>query len=238
MRNFEQGSRDYDPSYDVERLAGDTESSRERSIDMRRENEVFADHERLDNARDTDNQLALLRESLSEDVDGIIHLSIPAYVYDFMTNPFLGMGPTVRRTYEISRHIDVVFLHRFMYHDILVCGIRSREHTDERGRAAFVKHIRDTGGMILDGDEADMYDFLAMRFSPYVASDTTAAWFTRYHKQEPYSRERPQWPIDVWMIYDADAYEPVGGNGDFRRAYRLRSGYDRRASLLGIAQIN
>jgi hypothetical protein len=238
MRSFEHSSTDYDPSYDAERLAGETELSGGHEIDRRRESEVFSDHERLDNARDTDDRLAALRESLSEDVDGIIHLTIPAYAYDFATNPFVGMGPKVRRTYEISRHIDIVFLHRFMYQDILVCGIRSREHVDEIGRAAFVAHIHDTGGLIIDGDATEGYDFLAMHFSPYVASDTTAPWFTRYHKQEPYSVEHPHWPIDVWMIYDADAYERIEGPDDFRCTYRLRDGYDRRASLLGVAQIN
>lgn len=235
---MERGAPDYDPSYDPERLAGDSEKSHEREVDVRLENEVFTDHERIDGVRDTDSQLVQLRETLSEDVDGIIHLAIPAYDYDFTTNPFIGMGPNVRRTYEVSRHIDVVFLHRFMYQGILVCGIRSREYVDEGGRTAFVKHIRDTGGVILDADGRRGYDMRAMNFSPYVASDTTAAWFTLYHKQEPHSGERPQWPIDVWVIYDADAYELTGESIDFRRSYRLRSGFDRRASVLGIAQIN
>jgi len=238
MRSMEHGTSDYDPSYDPERLAGDSEKSHEREVDVRLESEVFTDHERIDSARDTDSQLVQLRETLSEDIDGIIHLVIPAYDYDFTTNPFIGMGPGVRRTYEVSRHIDVVFLHRFMYQSILVCGIRSREYVNENGRGAFVKHIRDTGGVVIDTDDSRGYDVLAMNFAPYVASDTTAAWFTLYHKQEPLSAERPQWPIDVWMIYDADAYEQVGESIDFRRAYRLRDGFDRRASLLGIAQIN
>jgi hypothetical protein len=235
---MEHGTPDFDPSYDPEWLAGDDEKSRERESDTRLENEIFADHERLDNRNDQDDQLAQLRDTLSEDVDGIIHLSIPAYEYDFTTNPFIGMGPEVRRTYEISRHIDVVFLHRFMYQDILVCGIRSREYVDERGRAAFVRHIRDTGGVLIDTAHNEGYDILAMNYAPYVASDTTAPWFTLYHKQEPRAAERPHWPIAIWMIYDASAYERVGESPDFRRAYRLRSGYERRASLLGIAQIN
>lgn len=237
---MEHGAVDYDPSYDPERLAGDAEKSFEHEVDMRHESDVFDDHERVDTIRNSDGQLARLRDTLSEDVDGIIHLTIPAYSYDVMTNPFVGMGPEVRRTYEISRHIDVVFLHRFMYQNILVCGVRSREYVDEGDRSAFVKHIRDTGGGVLDdGNVSRDYDILAMRFSPYVASDTTAAWFMLYHKLSPHSLDRPQWPIDVWMIYDANAYDRVSvRDSDFREGYRLRHGYDRRASLLGVAQIN
>jgi hypothetical protein len=222
------------PGRDPERGLGGGE--REPSIDLRSEHEIFTDHERIDNARDVDDELAKLRDTLSEDSDGIIHLAIEDYRYDFSTNPFVGMGPEVRRTYAISRHLDVVFLHRFMYQDILVCGVRSREYTDEAGRAAWVARASEAGGV--RPEDGANYDFLAMKFAPYVASDTTAAWLTLYHKQEPYSRDRPHYPVDVWLIYDASAYEQVDGVGDFRHTYRLRDGYSRSASLLGIAQIN
>ena len=216
---------------------GERAHEKEPLIDSRYENELFADHERIDNAKDIDSQLAQLRDTLSEDRDGIIHLYIPAYDYDFGVNPFVGMGPRVVRTYAISRHLDVVFLHRFMYQDILVCGLRSREFVEERNRADYVKHIARTGGVPLSTDSVSAYDFAAACFTPFVASHTTAAFFTLYHKQLPGAAERPQYPIDVWVIYDAHAYEPVE-SVDFRRGYRLRSGYDRRASLLGVAQIN
>ena len=120
------------------------EHAPEDDVDLRTEFEVFKDHERLVTGKDTDDGLALLRDTLAEDNDGIIHLDIPPYQYDFAANPFIGMGPEVTKTYEISRYLDVVLLHRFMFQDILVGGIRSRELVDERGRAAFVKHIRET----------------------------------------------------------------------------------------------
>ena len=234
-RSFEFDRSDRDARYNPEiRLSGAEKEQDE--IDLRRETDVFADHERLD-GEDDETQLAKLRDTLAEDAEGIIHLEIPAYRYDFTLNPFVGMGPDIIRTYQISRHLDVVFLHRFMFHDILVAGFRSRDYVEETGRAAFVKHIRDTGGIVLQADNTQ-YDFLAIRFAPYVASDTTAAFFTLYHKQEPHSAERPHYPIDVWAIYDAQAYDEVDASYDFRRAYRLKDGYDRRASLLGIAQIN
>lgn len=239
MKNFEHGHYEQDPSYDPERLEGDAERSAEKepSVDLRHESELFADHERIDNAKDIDTQLARLRDTLSEDKDGVIHLTIPAYDYDFATNPFVGMGPHVVRTYEISRHLDVVFLHRFMYQNILVCGIRSREFVGEKGRAAFVRHAVQTGGVRVVADEHVDYDFAAVLFAPFAQWHTTAAFFTLYHKQMPHVAERPHYPIDVWLIYDADAYREVEAV-DFRRGYRLREGYDRRSTLLGVAQIN
>lgn len=210
----------------------------EYEVDLRTEFEVFSDHERLDTGKDMDDDLVRLRDTLAEDSDGIIHLDLPAYAYDFATNPFVGMGPNVTKTYEISRYLDVVFLHRFMFQEILVCGVRSREFVGEAGRAAFVKHIRDTGGfpVSVDGGEPIIK---ALEFLPFMSYHTTGAVFRLYHTLQPHSEERPHYPIDVWLIFDAKAYEAAGEEEtDFRRAFCLKPEYDRRAALIGVAQIN
>lgn len=240
MNSIERGRFERDPSYNPERLEGrgvEQEQTHDNEVDLRHESELFKDHERIDSSGD-DAELSRLRDSLTEDIEGILHLTIPEYDYNFATNPFIGMGPRVRRTYAISRYLDVVFLHRYMFQDILVCGLRSRAFVDERGRPAFVKHLRDTGGIPISLTTADSYDFLALKCAPYVPSDTTAAWFALYHKQEPLSLESPHYPVDVWVIYDANAYQEVPNVGDFRKAYRLKPGYNRQTSVLGIAQIN
>ena len=230
-RNFESGfGNNFESEYpdDNENL----------EVDLRSEHEIFADHERIDNGKDIDDQLAQLRDSLSEDSDGIIRLEIPAYAYDFSTNPFVGLGANHTKTYEISRFIDVVFLHRFMYQDIIVCGLQSRKFVEEQGRAAFVKHIRDTGGVPLDADENFAYEILGVEFAPFMQFHSTDAFFRLYHTIGGRVVERPHFPLDVWLIFDAHAYEKVEGSPDFRQGYRLLQGFSRRASLLGVAQIN
>ena len=87
-------------------------------------------------------------------------------------------------------------------------------------------------------DQDKGYDFLAQKFSPFVASDTTAPVFRLYHKEQPYSLQIPHHPLDIWMIFDSSAYEEVGESPDFRGAYRLKDGYDRNSSLLGVAMVN
>lgn len=226
------------PGMEPERLEkGKGRSPEEESaVDLRSEHEIFRDHERLD-AQDKEDGNSLDADELAETKDGIIYIAIPAYDYDFSTNPFVGMAPHMTYTYEVSRHLDVTFLHRFMYQDIVVCGLRSREFVPEQKRAAFIKHIRQTGGVPQVADSDVPYEFAGVKFSPYVEYHTTAAFFARYHKQPPLSEERPHYPLDVWMIFDANAYEEVAPV-DFRRGYRLRPGYERRSALLGLAQIN
>lgn len=232
-RNFES-SFNFTPN--PEWIPDEHESDKE-YVDLRHESEVFLDHERIDNHKDVDDELAQLRDQLSEDTDGIIHIDIPAYRYDFANNPFVGMGPNRTKTYEISRYVDIVFLHRFMYQEIIVCGLQSRKFTNEAGRAAFIKRIRETGGLPLNRDGSEP-EVLGRAFVPYMPYHTTDAFFRLYHTVMPRVAERPHYPLDVWLIFDENAYQEVDGSPDFRQAYRLRRGFDRRASLLGVAQIN
>ena len=237
MRNFESGGFDFYSNREKP-SGGERERANELDdIDLRPESEVFQDHERIDNGKDLDDQLIALRDQLSEDTDGIIHIDIPAYRYDFADNPFVGMGPNRTKTYESSRYVDIVFLHRFMYQEIIVCGLQSRKFTNEIGRAAFIKRIRETGGLPLNRDGSEP-EVLGRAFVPYMSYHTTDAFFRLYHTVMPRVAERPHYPLDVWLIFDENAYQEVDGSPDFRQAYRLRQGFDRRASLLGVAQIN
>ena len=151
MRNFESGSFDFYSNREKPSGGERERASELDDIDLRPESEVFQDHERID-SKDLDNQLIALRDQLSEDTGGIIHIDIPAYRYDFADNPLVGMGPNRTKTYEISRYVDIVFLHRFMYQEIIVCGLQSCKFTNEAGRAAFIKRIRETGGLPLNRD--------------------------------------------------------------------------------------
>lgn len=227
--------KDFWPGYDAERAEG---GEKEPSVDLRNESEVFRDHERLKNTED-ETFLKMARDRLAEDVDGVMRISLDAYEYDFSTNPFVEHGPRAVKTYSIARYLDVTFLHRYICQNILVCGIRSREFTNERGRAKFIKRLLETGGDAVRDDDAK-FDFLALKFVPYFTSDSTLELFDFYHKLSPHADERPQYPIDAWVIYDANSYEPIAKprGDDPRIAYRLRPGFDRRQSVLGVAQIN
>lgn len=233
---MERGGHERWRGYDSERQR---ESDERLEVDLRRESEVFGDHERMESRYKTDQQIAALRDQLAEESDGILRISIPEYTYNIARNPFIGMGPRVIRLYSIARHLDVIFLHRFMYGDILVCGIRSGDYVEPRRRGKFVEHIRDTGGLPIEGVGDQDYDFEALRFSPYVASDSTMPLLELYHKSELHAGDRPHHPVDVWIVYDGTCYEACGAGAITQTArYRLRPGYARAASMLSIAQIN
>ncbi len=236
MGNFERGF-DFNSANNPEHeFDSKMNAERETSVDLRMESELFQDHERVDSQKDIDEKLARLRDTLTEDYDGIIHLDIPEYHYDFMTNPFVGTDAERRRTYAISRYLDVVFMHRFLFQNIIVCGLQSRKFVDDNHRGEFVKHIRERGGIPIEPGVP--YDILGQRFMPLMTSSTVTAMFYLYHKQPPRSLEIPQYPLDIWLVYDAESYRIAEGSPDFRQAFTLHRNHSRQASLLGLAQIN
>lgn len=235
-------SIEFEPSYNPETTRTGWEDRKDlgkMNIDLHREDEVFADHERL-GQQEEDALRALARESIAEESDGILRLTITDYNYSFEHNPFVGMGSNVKRVYQIARYLDVTFLHKFMYHDILVTAVSSYDYVKAYKRGEFVKRIKETGGSALQIDESKPYDFAALRFSPYVASDTTLPFFEQFHKTEPHASKRPHHPLDVWLVYDANAYQEnaTKNTTSSMRTYALKKDYDRPRSLLAIAQIN
>ena len=206
---------------------------------MRNESEIFRDHERLE-VNDTEDQSKILDDDqLAEEKDGVLYVPIPVYDYDTKYNPFLGMGPNTIRLYSVARHLDVMFLHRFMYGNILVRGLRSGDYVKKYQRKKFIKHIQESGGLPVSQMSEQGYDFEALRFSPYAASDTTMPLFEWYHKSEQHAGDRPHHPVDIWIVYDINAYQQLSeeSNGKVAR-YKLLPDYDRRSSLLAIAVIN
>lgn len=213
--------------------------SDENDLDLRNENEVFRDHERLADDVLSDAALKSEWESLADEEDGVLYIKLPVYRYDTSYNPFLGMGPRTIRLYSISRHLDVTFLHRFMHGDILVRGLRSGDYVPLHQRKKFIKHIKETGGLPVIQTGETGYDFEALRFAPYVASDTTMPVFEKYHKSDEHSGDRPHYPVDIWLVYDINAYEQVSVEMDNKAArYKIRQDYDLQSSLLALAVIN
>jgi len=233
MPSFESPGFNYEKNHEIFKEAV------EDGVDLRGEGEIFRDHERLDQ-NDNDNQSVLAeKDKLAEEKDGILYVPIESYKYDTKYNPFLGMGPHTIRLYSISRYLDVTFLHRFMYGDILVQGLRSGDFVPIHSRAKFIENIKETGGLSIDAQGSTDYDIEALQFSPYVASDSTMPVFELFHKSDKHSGDRPHLPVDVWLVYDKNAYKQVGERSTYNTSpYKLLDSYDRKSSLLAIAAIN
>lgn len=169
--------------------------------------------------------------------DGVTYISIPEYRFDSSRNPFVEMGVNRERPYGIARYLDITLLHQFVIGDILICGVRSKDF-ELLNRKDLIRQIQESGGPPINDLSAD-YDFEALGFSPYISSFSTLPVFNLYHKNSPHAEKIPHYPIDIWMIFDINAYEQVSkGQVAGVNRYRLRPDYDRHSSLLSLAVIN
>lgn len=169
--------------------------------------------------------------------NGVTYIDIPKYRYDKSSNPFIQKGADREKPYGIARYLDIAMLHQFINADILICGVRSSDF-GTLNRRELIERIRESGGLPVIDEDQD-YDIEAMAFSPFVGYFTTLPFFDLYHTDPRYAEEIPHPTVDIWLVFDINAYEWVGeGQTNRIGRYKLSSDYDRLASLLAVAVIN
>ena len=203
---IERGRYEQDPSYDPERLAGDTEKSPEkleRDVFGEHENEsgVFRDHEFDPQSED---------EDISEYVKlgKIVHILIPEYEYTTGGNPFAFDAKQPRDLASVAEKLNKEIRERFEGKNILVRAVQSGHFTLRRGQ--LVKSIVAHGGdhVFRRADKA-AGDIYALGFKPWTSESTVLKTLEGFHKFKPKSEERPHYPVDIWMVFDAASYENV-----------------------------
>lgn len=203
---IERGKYEQDPSYDPERLVSDTEKSAEkleRDVFGEHENEsgVFKDHE-LDPQNED--------EDVSEYVKlgKIVHLAIPEYKYDIKENPFAFDAEQPRDVAPIADRLNVEITERFEGKNILVRAVQCGHFTLQRHQ--LIKSIVAHGGdqVFRRGNEVSDTIY-ALGFEPWTKESTVLKTLEGFHKFKPKSEERPHYPVDIWMIFDAENYENV-----------------------------
>lgn len=201
---IERGRYEQDPSYDPERLVGDTEKSPEkleRNVFGEHENEsgVFKDHE-LDPQNED--------EDVSEYVKlgKIVHIAIPEYGYDIKENPFAFDAEHPEDITSVASRLDNEIRERFEGENILVRAVQSGHFTLQRHQ--LIKSIVAHGGdhVFRRGDEVTDTIF-ALGFEPWTKESTVLKTLEGFHKFKPKSEERPQYPVDIWMVFDASEYK-------------------------------
>jgi len=203
---IERGRYEQDPSYDPERLVGDTEKSPEkleRDVFGEHENEsgVFKDHELDPQSED---------EDVSEYIKlgKIVQVAIPEYEYDIEGNPFAFDAEQPREVAPIADRLNAEIAERFEGKNILVRAVQSGHFTLQRNQ--LIKSIVAHGGdhVFRRGDEVSDTIY-ALGFEPWTKESTVLKTLEGFHKFKPKSEERPHYHLDIWMIFDAENYENV-----------------------------
>jgi|GEM_PF-550497 len=178
---FEASSFELDPSYDPERLEGSVEQLKEQA--PRDSGEIVA-------------KQPIARAP-------VYTVSIRDYTFDTTTNPFafdavepLSIGP-------IADAIDTAIrTHVAIDRPALVRGIQAGKHGGHT-RQELVSSI-----LVNGSDHYDTTHATDLHAAPY-ADGTIASILGGFHVWKPKCEDRPQHIVDIWMVFDASAFDNI-----------------------------
>ncbi|NLA42930.1 hypothetical protein GX865_02105 [Candidatus Saccharibacteria bacterium] len=131
----------------------------------------------------------------------------------------------------------------FKGYSILLRGVQSAYH--DISREDFIKEILRTGTDRIGGQESlvDDIDFYAAYYDSFSTDDDVARLFGGFHTFKPKCEQRPQYPADIWLVYDATRYMNVSyihprHNVVARDGWRLAKGSNMSQTLKAIYVIN
>lgn len=213
-KSFEEGGYEQDPGYDPERP-----DSLEK-IELPRHS---------DDAKETAPQEAILQ----------LAVEIPEYTFHESENPYRFDASPQASLSRIAHPIDAVLSHYFTDKSILLRGFQSAKHS-ERTRGELLRFIMVNG---LEYELKESEAIYAAEYAPFDNSSSVESILAGFHTYKPKCDELPQYPVDIWMIYDASRYEAAPymhpRHGVLTRdRYQLMPGYIRRETLKACLVVN
>jgi len=131
-------------------------------------------------------------------------IKIDGYTFDLVTNQYDYISEIVPSITldDISKHIGLEIDNLFEKQNLLIRGIQSGKH--DLSKDDLVQEIVNNGREYENTTEPD-----TIFAAPYERAVTVQHILEGFHKYKPKSEERPQHPVDIWMIFDSRAYENV-----------------------------
>lgn len=180
----------------------------------------------------------------------IVKLTADTYRFNTNDNPYAFDFKELKGLEDIAESLDETILERFNGRNILLRMIQSGKHADKISRKELIDYILETGSDYHQDESTNAsqapdaeIDIYAARFNPFDKGTSTLKLFESFHKWKPKCEERPQYPVDIILVYDYDSY----GNIKYKHprygveaddAYKLKNGKSRTDSLLGVFVIN
>lgn len=134
----------------------------------------------------------------------IIRTTIPKYVFVGDSNPYAFNANSPKSLSEIASKIEHTIKDNLNTQNTLIRGIQSGYHK-KISRDELINLILKNGQDTYD-DNADMSGIIhAVPFEDGVVEQILSG----FHVYKPKCEELPQYPVDIWMVFDANAYENV-----------------------------
>lgn len=133
-----------------------------------------------------------------------ITLQINEYCFRINDNPYEKTGkqqaiPLSEVAHKVSDAIDSLPANNL---GLLVRGVQSQKH--EITKDLLKERILENGIELEDTERHDM-----IFATPYSGESTILQILEGFHKYKPKCEERPQYIVDIWMIFDLDTYDNI-----------------------------
>lgn len=168
---FEASSFEFDPSYDPERLDGNSEKS-------------------LDTQTSPSSAIPVVR------------VVLPEYIFDTSTNPFAWNAENQQPLTKVAHNIANALQQHFDMTDTIIRGVQSAHHQMPRDELIdlIVKN-----GPDVHNSPANNTEIFAQEFGDQAVSEIIRG----FHVFKPKCDERPQHPVDIWMVFDKNSFESI-----------------------------
>jgi len=141
-------------------------------------------------------------KSISDTSIPVIFVDIPVYHFDPSSNPFAWDTTDRKQTDDIVVTIDRALRQSFAMDHTLIRGVQSGHHKLDRQKLleAILENGSDTYNEL--SEARDMY---AKQFS----YEMLRSIIDGFHVFKPKCKERPQYPVDIWMVFDKNAFDNI-----------------------------
>ena len=133
----------------------------------------------------------------------VIPILIPEYIYDISSSPFAHDLQLPRSIEPLADAISTAVQGSFAMNNVLVRGIQSGKH-HEISRAGLIDSIIQNGSDI----HKNTYDMTEI-FAADYGNNTISSILGGFHVWKPKCREMPHYPVDVWMVFDKNAFDNI-----------------------------
>ena len=131
--------------------------------------------------------------------------AIDDYIFPKDSNSFAFDAKPQKTTKIIARKINDAIEKYFDNNNVLVRGIQSGKHKDI-DRSELIKNISMTGS---DGYSEELDGLGVIFATPYIGLITIETILSGFHEFKPKCEERPQYPVDIWMIFDKNVFNNI-----------------------------
>ncbi len=132
-------------------------------------------------------------------------LDIDKYRFSPDTNTFAFDANSRLSIDDIAADISNLIDSSFQGSQILIRGIQSEKHSEKFNRDDLIEFIQQHGSDNYEKINGDDIIFAAK----YKGIESIKDILSGFHVYKPKCDEIPQYPIDVWMIFDLNAFENI-----------------------------